>query len=210
MGPGQGRRRQRCYAAAFRTLSPAPALVLAAGASRRFGASKALARYGDQSLLDQAIGQALRLSTDVRVVTGCRGPLLRLRACRRPTSWLFTEHWPEGMSASLKQGLETLPRTAAGVFIVLVDQPLLDMAGLDQLREAARREPGKAVAADYHGRPGVPAYLPRWLWPAALTLEGDRGAGQILKAAAARRLSIAGVAADVDTPQDLAAIRTPG
>ena len=114
VGPGQGRRRQRCYAAAFRTLSPAPALVLAAGASRRFGASKALARYGDQSLLDQAIGQALRLSTDVRVVTGCRGPLLRLRACRRPTSWLFTEHWPEGMSASLKQGLETLPRTAAG------------------------------------------------------------------------------------------------
>lgn len=205
--PGTGWRTQRPWAAAFRATDTTPALVLAAGASRRFGGSKALARWHGQLLLDHAIGQARQLSPDVRVITGCRGPLLPLRAHRHPSSWLFTHDWPQGMSASLKLGLHTLPSRARGVFVVLVDQPLIDSGGLALLRDAARREPERPFAADYHGRPGVPAYLPRWLWPALTTLEGDRGACQVLKAAGAHRLAIGGVTADVDTPEDLANLR---
>lgn len=202
--------RQQACAAAFRGADNTPALVLAAGASTRFGGSKALARYGDQMLLDRAIEQARRLSADVRVVTGCRGPLLRARAQSRPTFWLFAEDWSEGLSASLRTGVHTLPNAARGVFVVLVDQPELDAAGLDRLREVACREPHSALAADYNGRPGVPAYLPRWLWPAVCGLEGDRGAGRILKTVGAERLPIAGVTADVDTPEDLAKLRSSG
>lgn len=207
MAPGTSWRRQRSCAAAFRATSSTPALVLAAGASRRFGSSKALARWRGQLLLDHAIAQARQLSTDARVITGCRGPLLPLRAHRHPSSWLSTGDWPQGMSASLKLGIRTLPSPAHGVFVVLVDQPLIDSEGLARLGEAARREPGLPFAADYNGRPGVPAYLPRRLWPALMTLEGDRGAGQLLKAAGAHRLAIGGVAADVDTPEDLANLR---
>ncbi|MFC4260286.1 NTP transferase domain-containing protein [Marinobacter lacisalsi] len=205
--PGTGWRTQRSCAGAFRATDTAPALVLAAGASRRFGGAKALAQWRGQLLLDHAIGQARQLSPDVRVITGCRGPLLPLRAQRHPTSWLFTPQWRQGMSASLKLGIHTLPPRARGVFVVLVDQPLIDSESLCRLRDAARQEPELPFAADYHGRPGVPAYLPRWLWPALMTLEGDRGAGQILKAAGAHRLAIDGVAADVDTPEDLANLR---
>lgn len=206
-GPDTGWRTQRRWAAAYRATDSIPALVLAAGASRRFGRSKALARWRGQLLLEHAIGQARLLSPDVRVVTGCRGPLLPLRVHNHPSSWLFTENWSQGMSASLKLGIRTLPSPAWGVFVVLVDQPLTDREGLARLREAARQEPERPFAADYDGRPGVPAYLPSWLWPAVMTLEGDRGAGQILKAAGAHRLAIDGVTADVDTPEGLAKLR---
>jgi CTP:molybdopterin cytidylyltransferase MocA len=205
--PCTGWRKRRPCAAAFRTIEAIPALVLAAGASRRFGSSKALAQWHGQLLLDHAIAQARQLSPDVRVVTGCRAPLLPLRAHRHPSSWLYTADWRKGLSASLQLGIRTLPSPAHGVFVVLVDQPLIDSDGLARLREAARRQPGLPFAADYDGHPGVPAYLPRWLWPALMTLEGDRGAGQLLKAAGARRLDIGGVTADVDTPGDLATLK---
>ncbi|MFL1404605.1 NTP transferase domain-containing protein [Marinobacter sp. M1N3S26] len=202
-----GQRRRQACAAAFRAKDTLPALVLAAGASRRFGRAKALAHWRDRPLLDHAVGQARQLSADVRVITGCRGPLLPLRAGRRPSSWLHTDDWPRGMSASLKAGMDTLPSTARGVFVVLVDQPLLDRDGLGRLRDAARQAPERPFAADYGERPGVPAYLPRWLWPAVLTLEGDQGAGKLLAAAGAWRLPISGVLEDVDTPEDLSALR---
>lgn len=206
MVAGNGSRCRQACAAAFRATDALPALVLAAGASRRFGGAKALAHWRGRSLLDHAVGQARQLSADVRVITGCRGPLLPLRARQRPSSWLHTDDWPRGISASLQKGLETLPSGARGVFVVLVDQPLLDHDALERLRDAARQTPENPFAADYGGRPGVPAYLPRWLWPAVLTLEGDQGAGKLLAAAGARRLSISGVLADVDTPEDLAAL----
>ena len=204
---GRNRPSGRACAAAYRAGSRIPALVLAAGASRRFGRAKALAQWHGRSLLAHAIDQGRMLSKDVRVITGCRAPLLPLRSHARPTSWLYAKDWDEGLAASLRAGISALPAGARGVFVVLVDQPLVDSASLERLREAARREPGKPHAADYNGRPGVPAYLPRWLWPAVMGLEGDRGAGRLLAAAGANRLAIAGVQADVDTPHDLAAIR---
>lgn len=207
MVAGNGSRCRQACAAAFRATDTLPALVLAAGASRRFGRAKALARWQDRSLLDHAVGQARQLSADVRVITGCRGPLLPLRAGQRPSSWLHTDDWPQGMSASLKTGIDTLPSMARGVFVVLVDQPLLDRDALARMGNAARQQSGTPFAADYGGRPGVPAYLPRWLWPAVLTLEGDRGAGRLLETAGAKRMAIDGVMADVDTPEDLAALR---
>lgn len=195
-----------------------PALVLAAGASSRFGRPKALLPLGrgvssgpdsgPRILLDAAIGQGRLLSPDVRVVCGAWYPLIRFRCHRQPSVWLRVPDWHDGLSASLKAGLRSLGPRARGVFVLVADQPLLDPGALAALGEAARCFPDQPIAADYGDRPGVPAYLPRWLWPLVMDLEGDRGAGGLLAQVQATRVDIPGVHEDVDTPADWFRVRS--
>jgi len=190
-----------------------PALILAAGASSRIGRPKALLPLGvgggegKQILLDAAIDQGRLLSRDVRVVCGAWYPLIRFRCHRQPSLWLKAPDWHEGMSASLAAGIRSLGPTAKGVFVLLADQPLLDLNALKAFGNAARYVPEQPIAADYGSRPGVPAYLPRWLWPLVLDLEGDRGAGRLLADVRATRVDIPGVRDDVDTLADWQRIR---
>lgn len=195
-----------------------PALILAAGASSRLGRPKALLPLasGDgtdtdcrnRTLLDAAIGQGRILSPEVRVVCGAWYPLIRFRCRRQPSSWLRAPDWQEGISASLSAGLRSLGPAVKGVFVLVADQPLLDLNALEAFGKAARCVPEQPIAADYGGRPGVPAYLPRWLWPLVLDLEGDRGAGRLLAEVRATRVDIPGIHDDVDTPADWHRIRT--
>jgi molybdenum cofactor cytidylyltransferase len=194
-----------------------PALILAAGASSRLGRPKALLPLasGDGTdtdcrnltLLDAAIAQGRILSPEVRVVCGAWYPLIRFRCRRQPSSWLRATDWHVGMSASLSAGLRSLGPAVKGVFVLVADQPLLDLNALEAFGKAARCVPDQPIAADYGGRPGVPAYLPRWLWPLVLDLEGDRGAGRLLAEVRATRVDIPGVHDDVDTPADWRRIR---
>ena len=179
-----------------------PVLLMAAGASRRMGRPKALLPWGRGSLLDHAIGQARVLGDEVTVLTGAYYPLLRYRTRRQPTRWRYVAGWRDGMSESLKVGLSSLAPSVPGVFVMVMDQPLLSVSGLAALRDAALGHPSWAFAADYRGRAGVPAYLPRRLWPLVAQLEGDRGAGALLNDVGAERVAIAGVFEDADTPAD--------
>lgn len=195
-----------------------PVLILAAGASSRLGRPKALLPLasGDgtdtdcrnRTLLDAAIAQGRILSPEVRVVCGAWYPLIRFRCRGQPSSWLRAPDWQEGISASLSAGLRSLGPAVKGVFVLVADQPLLDLNALEAFGKAARCVPEQPIAADYGGRPGVPAYLPRWLWPLVLDLEGDRGAGRLLAEVRATRVDIPGIHDDVDTPADWHRIRT--
>ncbi|KMQ74872.1 nucleotidyltransferase family protein [Marinobacter subterrani] len=186
-----------------------PALILAAGASSRLGRPKALLPLGagKRVVLDQAIEQGRVLSRDVRVVCGAWYPLIRFRCQRQPSVWLKAPEWHEGLSASLAAGIRSLGPAVKGVFVLVADQPLLDLNALKAFGDAARYVPEQPIAADYGNRPGVPAYLPRWLWPLVLDLEGDRGAGRLLAEVRATRVEIPGVHDDVDTPADWQRIR---
>lgn len=182
-----------------------PLLILAAGASSRLGRAKALLQLSDSSnkiLLDRAIDLGRVLSCDVRVLCGAWYPLIRFRCTSQPSAWIRVPDWYNGLSASLTAGIAHVGPTAPGVFVLLADQPLLDAGSLRALGAAAHCAPWQPVAANYDGRPGVPAYLPRRLWPDVMALKGDRGAGQILAKAGATLIDIPGVHDDVDTPED--------
>ncbi len=187
---------------ALRGRSGLPVLVLAAGASRRMGRAKTLLPWGEGCLLDRALAQARCLGADTWVIGGRYYPLMRYRCRQQPRRWLFNPEWPEGIASSLRLGLQAMPSSVAGAFVVLADQPLIDEEALSRLREAARNAPAIAAAADYGGRPGAPAYLPRAIWPAVMALRGDKGASAALHQARARLLIMPGASADVDTPAD--------
>ncbi len=161
-----------------------------------------LPNSGTGVLLDRAIELGRMLSNDVRVLCGAGYPLIRFRCTSQPSAWIQVYDWHEGLSASLIAGISHAGPLAQGVFVLLADQPLLNIDSLKALRTAAHRAPKQPAAANYNGRPGVPAYLPRWLWPEVMVLNGDRGAGRLLAKAGATLIDIPGVHDDVDTPED--------
>ncbi len=194
---------------------PLEAIVLAAGAGSRFGGGKLLAPWRGGVLLDGALMTAFAAPVrSVHVVWGAdprvadaanafaerTGQVERLRLVHAPRH-------AEGLSASLAAGVAALPADGAGVFIFLADMPRVPVDITPPMVEALTAGT-VAVAAAFEGRRGHPVLFGNRLWPRLLTLGGDKGAGDLLKALgdslALIRASDDGVLYDVDRPEDLA------
>jgi len=193
---------------------PIAAVLLAAGASRRFGRPKQLAELGGEPLVRRAARAALAAGCDpVVVVLGAQAGAVAGALAGLPLTQLRNEAWEEGMAGSLRAGLaaadEAAP-AARGALLLVADQPAVDAALLGRL--LARFEEGGAarpVACAYGGSHGVPAILPRSLFPELAALRGDRGAKAVLAAHRAELLEVPfpDGELDVDTEEDLARAR---
>lgn len=184
------------------------ALVLAAGGSSRLGEPKQLLRLRGEPLLLRAWRMANAVA-DVGVVVVLGAGALRLRSLLRrhrcPATIVHNARWSDGMAGSLRAGLAALPRDTSGLLINLVDQPEIEPADLQRLVRQWRRRPGHPAAAYYHGHAGVPAVIPRRLFGALRTLEGDAGARKLLaRAGDLSLIAMPAAAVDIDTPEDAA------
>jgi len=189
------------------------AVVLAAGAARRFGGGKLTAPYAGGVLLDGALAAAFAAPVrSVTLVTGTdaaaveaaarvwaerSGQAARLRIVHA------SDH-AEGMAASLRAGVASLPEDAAGAFVFLGDMPRVPLAVLELL--AARLGAGDLCAAPvFQGRRGHPALFACALFPDLLALTGDQGARAVLQRVGAALVEAPdeGVLFDVDEAGDL-------
>ena len=186
------------------------AVVLAAGASRRFGSPKQLANYRGETLVARSVRLAYEAGAEtVCVVLGYRAGLI-LRALQESdvsligTSTVRNPRWREGMGRSLACGVRALDQRARAVLVCLADQPLLETGDLVRLVQVWRASPRSVVASRYDGKPGVPALFPRSHFAALKSLSGDRGA-RVLLASSSNVLSVPmpRAAVDVDDPRDL-------
>jgi CTP:molybdopterin cytidylyltransferase MocA len=129
------------------------AVVLAAGASSRFGSPK-------QALLLEPVLERVRASSvdDVLVVLGAH----ELKTSART---VLCPDWAHGPGASLRCGLAALPAHAEAAVVVLADGPGLDPAAVDRVVAAWREQPAPVVAATYEGIRLHPVLLAREVWP---------------------------------------------
>ena len=189
-------------------MSGISAIVLAAGAGRRFGGGKLLAPFRGRALIEATLSELRRAPVDeIIVVVGAEGERLRSISTAYETRIVENPDWAEGMSTSVRAGLlACAPGTRAAV-VSLADQPLVGAEAVERLVVAF--EGGAEVAvATYGGEPRNPVLFGRRAWPLLLReLSGDRGARVFLKR---HRESVTEVPcddvadpADVDTVEDL-------
>ncbi len=188
------------------------ALVLAAGASRRFGSLKQLVRIDGRPMLHAVLSRAVEVAGHaVTVVLGAHAAELAPLLSHSPASVAINRDWELGLSSSLRTGMARVPGAADAVLILLADQPSVTAEDLRRLVGAWRRQPDFIAAAQYGATSGAPAIFPRWCFRELGELRGDRGAGSPLQRHADRvaRVPMASAALDVDTPEDLLKIQAP-
>lgn len=189
------------------------AVVLAAGASRRYGSPKQLARCRGETLVARSVRLAHEAGAEpVCVVLGYRADLIR-RVLRESgtvpvgTSAVRNPRWRDGMGRSLACGVRALDRRARATLVCLADQPLLEAGDLASLVLAWRASPRSIVAARYAGKIGVPAIFPRARFADLKSLSGDRGAQELLASSNdVLGLPMPRAEVDVDHPWDLSSL----
>jgi CTP:molybdopterin cytidylyltransferase MocA len=129
------------------------AVVLAAGASRRFGSPK-------QQVLLEPIVERVRESSaidEVLVVLGAHAVETSARVVR-------CEEWEQGPGASLRCGLAALGDDVEAAVVILGDGPELDPSAIDRVVAAWRESGAERVGATYGGVRLHPLLVARAAW----------------------------------------------
>ncbi|HZO21853.1 MAG TPA: nucleotidyltransferase family protein [Steroidobacteraceae bacterium] len=185
------------------------AIVLAAGASTRFGSVKQLVRIGGRPLLHTVVARACEVvGSAVTVVLGAHAAELAPLLTHTPATIVINRNWREGMASSIRAGITRLAPSCSAVLLVLADQAAVTVEDLRRLAGAWRRQPEYMAAARYGTTTGVPAIFPRSTFGELIALRGDVGARALLQRNPDRvvRVPIASAAIDIDTPEDLLAL----
>jgi molybdenum cofactor cytidylyltransferase len=160
------------------------ALVLAAGRSRRMApVNKLLLKDGEgvpmvARVVDNVLASHAR---PVVVVTGHERERVETALAGRPVRFAHAEDYAEGLSASLKAGLTTLPADIDGVVVCLGDMPLVPGPFIDRLIAAFDPEEGRAIAMPtFRGKQGNPMLWSREFLPEMMAITGDVGARHLV------------------------------
>lgn len=185
-------------------------LVLAAGAGRRFGGPKALARLDGRPLVE--------IVHERLVAAGC-DPVVTVLGAEADEVWsgadlgevVVNAAWQEGLASSLEAGLDALDGRAEVVVIVLADQPRIGTSAVERLVDAWR-DGAQAAVATYGGKPRNPVLLAASVWEQVLAeAHGDVGARAWLRNHPDQVVEVpcddTGSPVDVDTPGDLENLR---
>jgi molybdenum cofactor cytidylyltransferase len=186
------------------------AVVLAAGASTRFGSPKQLVRVDGRPLLHTVVARAVELAGhSVTVVLGAHAGELSALLRHSPASVIVNRDWQEGLASSIRAGVARVPSASDGVLLLLADQPHVTIEDLRRLAGAWRRQTDYIVAAQYASATGVPAIFPRTSFADLTALRGDRGARSVLQRNPDRvvRIPMPSAALDIDTPEDLLGLK---
>jgi molybdenum cofactor cytidylyltransferase len=186
------------------TAPPVTGVVLAAGASRRLGTPKQVLPYRDTTLLGATLDVARSAGFDQLVVTlGASAQTVR-EAVRLDGVDVVTVDDPgAGCSASLRAALERVDPRAAGIVLILGDQPCVDPAAM---RRLATEGPGADImVCHYDDGVGHPFWLSRSVFGEVSQLHGDKGIWKLVESGRhpVRELAIDGpIPLDVDTWED--------
>ena len=190
------------------------AIVLAGGAGSRFGGAKLTAPWRGGALIDGALAAAFAAPVrTVTVVTGADpavdAAVRRFAARAGEAARLKVVPCPghaEGMGATLRTGVASLPAHTDGVFVFLGDMPGIPAKVLPAVA-AALAAGAPAAAPTFEGQRGHPVLFAASLFPQLRELVGDQGARSVLRALGERLALVPtddpGVLFDVDRREDL-------
>lgn len=199
------------------------AIVLAAGAARRFGRPKQLEQWpgvGGPTLVERAVGLTLAAGDGpVFVVVGNRREaveeVLKTKVGSPRVHPVFNPRWEEGQGFSVAAGIraaQEITPPVEGVLIMLTDQPRLKVQTLASLVERflelgdAGQE--KILFPVFEGKRGNPVIFGQAFFDELSRLEGDVGGRAVVKKYPAAIVEVPvpdpAIHEDVDTPEELA------
>lgn len=189
------------------------AIILAAGASTRFGQPKQLLDWGGRPLIAHVADVALSAGlARVTVVLGYQAEAVLAALGTRPVQTLMNWRWNEGLSTSVQIGLAALPPDTEAAIFLHCDQPFVTPDLLRALVSRFRESGAPIVYPSLSGQQRTPVLFAGELFPELATVSGDEGGRALIARYADRAATLpvsdARILADIDTPADYEQLRS--
>jgi molybdenum cofactor cytidylyltransferase len=183
------------------------AIVLAAGASTRYGQPKQLLPVGGQTMLQHVVCVVLASPVDQTIVVlGHRAGEIGATLKDTPADIVTNEEWEAGLSTSVQAGLRVIRPDVQAALFVLADQPAITPEIIAALLGRYRETGAHIVVPTYQGKRGNPALFDRSLFAELFKVQDDQGGRHLVEMYGDRteRVEVGSEAVliDVDTKED--------
>lgn len=185
------------------------AIILAAGESKRMGQNKFLLPWGKKKVIEQVLEAYGESPVDeIILVLGCEAERILQNTSLKRVKIVINPFYREGMSTSLKSGIQAVSQEATGILIALGDQPGIDRGVVGKLVSAFQKVfPQKNIVVPINkGRRGHPVILSKKFFGEILQLTGDIGGREILSRNETEIFAVEveteGILWDIDTVND--------
>ncbi len=191
-------------------------VLLAAGASTRMGKTKQLLPFGEKTLIERVLVEALNSELD-KVVLVLGYQAVEIKKIINPVSpqpklsIIENRQFKQGISSSIIAGLSEIENTHDHVMILLGDMPFIHRDLIDLLLRRYLQSGLPIGAIKGKERPVHPMIFSRELYPELLILRGDVGARALFTKYRDQVCLIEPEGPydgrDIDTPEDYARIQ---
>ena len=191
-------------------------IILAAGASVRFGQPKQLIELRGKYLVEWVLDAALKSRLDLVVLILGHEYQSILQALgtkvRRPRLEVVINHkYHEGQSSSLKTGLESVRKTFSSIMYLLADQPMINSKTINLLLDQFHESEKEICVPVFEGQRGNPTIFKRPIYKEIMMIDGDIGARNIIGKEADRvlyaKIKDPLCFFDIDSQEDLKKLR---
>ncbi|HHW06031.1 MAG TPA: nucleotidyltransferase family protein [Clostridia bacterium] len=157
-------------------------LILAAGRGERMGRLKQLLPWGRNVLLGQTISIYRQAGAGpVLVVVGHAKERIMAQLAGLDVIWVENKAYGQGMSSSLKAGVQALPEEAEAVLLALGDMPLIKTETVRHITRVFYERRSSIIVPTFQGRSGHPVLMAKELFPRLLNVSADVGARQVIR-----------------------------
>ena len=188
-------------------------ILLAAGASTRMGKTKQLLPFGEKTLIERVLVEALNSELD-KVVLVLGYQAVEIKKIINPVSpqpklsIIENRQFKQGISSSIITGLSEIENTHDHVMILLGDMPFIHRDLINLLIRRYLKSGLWIGAIKGQDRPAHPMIFSRQLYPELLILRGDVGAKALFTKYSDQVCLIQPEGPyndrDIDTPEDYA------
>ncbi len=188
-------------------------VILAAGPSTRLGEPKQKIIFQGKSLLQRAVDSAIHSACrPVIIILGAYANEIQADIENEDVFIYPNSRWEEGMSSSIRLGIEVLQKTqptVSNVILMVCDQPFADTTLLNNMVNKKAITGKGIIACSYSNTLGVPVLFDKKFFSELLKLKGQEGAKKLIMK---HRESVADIpfplgSFDIDTIDDYKALR---
>lgn len=184
------------------------AIILTGGESSRMGEPKALLKIGSKTFIAKIYQNLLACNfPEILIITGKDSDLIKSENRGMKARFVKNEEYHLGQLSSIQKGIKNVSSDSAGIFLCLVDMPLVTGKTMKILVDAWYEHQDHIIIPQYQGRGGHPVIFPRNFFNEIMEAPLDKGARVVVynNPDKVTRVPVNdyGVRKDFDYPEDL-------